>query len=151
MSSLSRLRGQLILAKSTKVSPFSEISAGYPWEERNKILQARAQSDGIVATAIEIAGSGRGIKEPNPLSKSFIEDYIWVSPIRNPRLRGLQHDRWAPETNRFGDAVRKEDDGTPRAHQGIDIFAPVGSPVYSVRRDRSSILDIATVLDLVST
>jgi murein DD-endopeptidase MepM/ murein hydrolase activator NlpD len=47
-----------------------------------------------------------------------------------PPLKSMRIRRDVPN-NTFGH-VRKQKDGTPRAHQGWDLAAPVGTPVYSV-------------------
>ncbi|HEX4963760.1 MAG TPA: M23 family metallopeptidase [Thermoanaerobaculia bacterium] len=53
----------------------------------------------------------------------------WVDPVSNPVRRGFQFGVWAPETNKFGANARGEN----RPHQGVDILAPFGTPVFAVR------------------
>ena len=53
----------------------------------------------------------------------------WVQPLPNPVVRGFQFGHWDPGSNRFGFNVRGEGDH----HQGIDLLAPIGTPVLAVR------------------
>ncbi len=123
MSLSSRLDGRHhVLTKKVDLSLGQSRSEGLAHPAIDQILQPRAQCDGKPSLVKKIATTV-GVED----------EYNWFYPIRDPHVRGFQYNKWAPDTNRFG-KVRTYVNGKPtKNHQGVDIRAPIGTPVYAVR------------------
>jgi len=60
---------------------------------------------------------------PEKLNSSKV---IWVDPLDHMKIRNDS------KSNTFGPDVRRNDDGTPRPHQGVDLEADIGTNVKAV-------------------
>src|ERR1700744_4427607 len=56
----------------------------------------------------------------------------FYNPLEVMRLRNDAGVRFSTIGATFGPDVRRNADGTPKKHQGWDLYAPVGTPAYAV-------------------
>ncbi len=54
----------------------------------------------------------------------------WYDPVRSPQRLLYGSEGYRPIAGAFGEAIRWKNNAR-RAHQGVDIFAPLGTPLYS--------------------
>ena len=83
-----------------------------------------------------------GVVDPWAEKYHRISSYVYCAnnPIRFVDIRGaaigdplkMMRVRNDSRSNTFG-MVRQRIDGTPRAHQGMDYEAPIGTPIYTVK------------------
>lgn len=77
-----------------------------------------------VGNAFELAAFGRVVDEP-PWSEA--PDATFVFPV---------HGRISSGTGYWGKNIRRRENGELRSHQGIDVFADLGEPVYAAADGR---------------